>query len=56
MLAAIGEKSVAESATLTFTVSASDVDQPPNTLTYSATGLPAGANFDPATQAVQLDA
>ncbi len=50
VLATIGEKSVAEMATLTFTVAASDIDEPANTLTYSATGLPAGASFDPATQ------
>ena len=49
-LAAIGAKSVAELTTLTFTVSASDVDEPANTLTYSATDLPAGATFDPATR------
>ncbi len=44
-LAAIGAKSVAELTTLTFTVSASDVDEPANTLTYSATDLPAGATL-----------
>ncbi len=49
-LAAIGAKSMAELTTLTFTVSASDVDEPANTLTYSATDLPAGATFDPATR------
>jgi hypothetical protein len=38
-------------ATLTFTLSATDMDLPANTLAYSATGLPAGASFDPATRA-----
>ena len=55
VLAAIGTKSVAELATLTFTVSATDVDLPANTLTFSATGLPAGASFDPATRVFRLD-
>ena len=36
VLAAIGNKSVAENATLTFTLSATDADG--NALTYSATG------------------
>ncbi len=40
---------MAELTTLTFTVSASDVDEPANTLTYSATDS-AGATFDPATR------
>lgn len=44
----IGDKAVAESATLTFTVGASDADG--DTLTYSASGLPAGASFTPATR------
>ncbi|PIS40808.1 MAG: hypothetical protein COT26_01320, partial [Candidatus Kerfeldbacteria bacterium CG08_land_8_20_14_0_20_43_14] len=34
--------------TLTFTLSASDLDD--DSLTYSASGLPSGATFDPATQ------
>lgn len=46
----IGEKTVAELAMLTFTVTATDADMPANTLTYSATGLPEGAGFDPATR------
>ena len=33
-----------------FTVSASDPDLPANTLTFSASGLPDGATFDPATR------
>jgi hypothetical protein len=48
VLAAIGDRSVSEGDTLTFTVSATDVDG--NALTYSASGLPAGAAFDPATR------
>lgn len=43
ILAAIGDKSVHENATLTFSISASDPDGDP--ITYSATGLPAGADF-----------
>ena len=48
VLAAIGDHTVSEGATLTFTVSATDVDG--DTLTYGASGLPAGASFDPATR------
>lgn len=44
----IGDKAVAENATLTFTVGASDGDG--DALTYSASGLPAGASFTPATR------
>ncbi|MFZ5470844.1 MAG: putative Ig domain-containing protein, partial [Myxococcota bacterium] len=47
-LAAIGTQTVAEGAQLTFTVSATD----PNTgdvMTYSASPIPSGATFDPAT-------
>ena len=43
VLAAIGNKTVAENALLTFTVSATDADG--DTLTYSATGLPTGATL-----------
>jgi RHS repeat-associated protein len=51
----IGDKTVDRVAELTFTVSASDPDLPPNVLTFSANGLngtplPAGAVFDPQTQ------
>ncbi|MCX5701718.1 MAG: putative Ig domain-containing protein [Candidatus Omnitrophica bacterium] len=49
VLAAIGNKSVAENAALSFTISASDADG--DTLTYSATGLPAGASFNASTRA-----
>jgi len=41
----IDSKSVSESNTLSFTVDASDADG--DSLTYSAAGLPEGANFDP---------
>ena len=54
VLAAIGNKTVAENATLTFTVSATDADG--DTLTYSATGLPTGATFNADDADVQLDA
>ena len=43
----VGDKSVAANETLSFTVSGSDLDG--DSLTYSATGLPSGATFDPAT-------
>src|SRR2546428_827247 len=48
VLAAIGNKSGSEGSLLTFTVAATDADG--DALTYSASGLPAGASFDPATQ------
>jgi hypothetical protein len=41
----IGDRTVAEGATLQFTVNATDTDG--DTLTYSATSLPSGAAFDP---------
>jgi hypothetical protein len=44
----IGNRSVNEGQTLTFTLSATDPD-PGQTLSYSASNLPTGANFDPAT-------
>lgn len=43
----IGAKSINESETLSFTVSATDPDLDP--LTFSAGPIPKGANFDPAT-------
>ena len=49
VLGAVGEKTVNEGTTLAFTVSATDDDG--DTLTYSASNLPAGAAFDPATRA-----
>ena len=48
ILNAIGNKSVNEGTTLSFAVSASDADG--DALTYSASNLPAGAAFDPATR------
>ena len=48
MLDPIGSKSVAEGATLTFTVTATDPNG--DALTCSASNLPAGASFNPATQ------
>ena len=50
VLAAVGAKSVNEGVLLTFTVSATDVDLPAQTLTYSATGLPSGATFNAGTR------
>jgi hypothetical protein len=47
VLNAIGNKSVNEGATLSFTISASDANG--DALTYSASNLPVGATFDPAT-------
>jgi len=47
VLAAIGDKSIAEGAVLTFTLSASDADG--DTLTYSATNLPIGASLNAST-------
>src|SRR5206468_376975 len=50
VLAAIGDKSVNEGATLSFTASATDADVPTNTLTYSLdAGAPAGAAIDGST-------
>jgi hypothetical protein len=48
VLNAIGDKSVNEGAALSFTISASDADG--DVLTYSASSLPAGATFVPATR------
>ncbi|MGD8989474.1 MAG: DUF2341 domain-containing protein, partial [Syntrophobacterales bacterium] len=45
----IGNKSVDEGQLLEFTISATDPDTG-DTLTYSASNLPTGATFDPATQ------
>ena len=49
VLSAIGSKTVAENAALTFTLSATDPDG--GTLTYSATGLPTGATLNASTGA-----
>jgi hypothetical protein len=48
VLSVIGDKSVNTLSLLEFTLSATDQDG--DTLTYSATGMPGGASFDPATQ------
>ena len=47
VLTPIGNKSVDEGQTLSFTVSATDPDG--DALTYSASNLPSGSTFDPAT-------
>jgi hypothetical protein len=47
----IGDKLVDEGTALTFTVTASDADLPPQTLTFNVTGLPQGATFNTATGA-----
>jgi hypothetical protein len=49
VLGAIGNKSVDEGQLLEFTISATDPDTG-DTLTYSASNLPTGATFTPATQ------
>src|SRR5439155_18397507 len=49
LLAAIGDQSVDEGSTLTFTATASDADLPANNLTFSLLGAPAGASIDSAT-------
>ena len=50
VLGNIGDKCVDEEQTLTFTVSASDLnDSPMNTVTLAGTGLPDEATFDPVT-------
>ncbi len=48
VLDAIGNKTVKEGETLTFSISATDPDQDP--LTYSASNLPTGATFDTSTR------
>ena len=49
-LSTIGNKSVDEGSTLTFTAVVSDTDLPANNLTFTLDpGLPAGASFDPGT-------
>jgi PKD repeat protein len=48
VLAGIGGKSVNEGQSLSFTLSATDADG--NALTYSASGLPAGASFNTSTR------
>jgi hypothetical protein len=48
VLALIGDRSVVENGTLTFQISATDADG--DALSYSATNLPVGASFTPATR------
>lgn len=48
VLVLIGNRQINEGQTLTFTISATDANNDP--LTYSATGLPTGASFTPATR------
>ena len=48
VLAPIGNKTIGEGQLLSFTISATDSDGDP--LTYSASNLPLGATFDPATR------
>ena len=48
VLAPIGDRAVDEGQTLTFSLSAADVDS--TLLTFSASGLPAGATFDAVTR------
>jgi hypothetical protein len=48
LLAAIGDRVVGETSTITFTVGAFDPDGDP--LTFSASSLPPGASFNPATR------
>lgn len=50
VLAPIGNRTIDEGQLLTVVLSATDVDLPADTLTYSASGLPTGATFDPATR------
>jgi hypothetical protein len=50
VLATVGDRAIGEGQQLVFVVSAADQDLPVNTLTYSATGLPVGASFDPVTR------
>src|SRR5262249_32680369 len=49
ILGAIGNKTVDEQTTLSFTAHATDSDLPVNTLTFSLVGAPAGAGIDPGT-------
>lgn len=45
VLGAIGNKSMRENESLTFSISATDAENSPDALTYSASGLPSGATF-----------
>ena len=48
-LAVVGNKVVTAGTLLSFKVTATDTDTPPQTLTFSAAGAPAGASINPAT-------
>ena len=50
VLDSIGNKGVAEGATLTFTVSATDADLPADTLVFAMTDGPGSSSFDAGTQ------
>lgn len=54
VLNAIGNRTITEGQTDSFTVSASDPDDP-TTLTYSVSGLPSGATFNPSTRQFNWD-
>ncbi len=45
-----GPQTAREGSLVTFTVDATDADLPINNMTFSASGLPPGATFDPATR------
>ena len=49
VLAPVGARQTDEFTPLSFTATATDVDLPPQTLTYSISGAPANATFDTAT-------
>jgi len=49
VLGVIGNASVDEQVTLSFTATASDADLPAQSLTFSLSGAPAGASIDPIT-------
>jgi hypothetical protein len=51
VLAAINDREVDEGSTLSFTLSATDPDEPAQTLSFSAAGLPEGATLNPETGA-----
>ena len=51
ILGAIGNKTINEEVELSFTVTASDVESPPEILTFSLVGAPAGAGIDGSTGA-----
>jgi hypothetical protein len=50
VLNAIGSKTIDEETLLSFTISGSDPDLPPQVLAYTATGLPSGATFNTSTR------